>query len=71
MIYEQRTYQVHAGKAAEFLKIYEANGVGIITRYARLIGAMVRRSTSSCHCPGSPKSKGRAAASSVCSRPSN
>lgn len=35
MIYEQRTYQVHAGKAAEFLKIYEASGVGIITRYAR------------------------------------
>ena len=23
MIYEMRTYQVHAGKASEFLKIYE------------------------------------------------
>jgi hypothetical protein len=23
MIYEQRTYQVHAGKAADFLKTYE------------------------------------------------
>jgi hypothetical protein len=34
MIYEQRTYQVHAGKAAEFLKVYQANGLGIITRYA-------------------------------------
>jgi hypothetical protein len=32
MIYEQRTYQVHAGKAADFLKTYEANGLGIITR---------------------------------------
>jgi len=47
MIYEQRTYQVHAGRAAEFLKIYEADGVGIITRYAKLIGCWtkeVRRS---------------------------
>jgi hypothetical protein len=44
MIYEQRTYQVHAGKAAEFLKTYEANGVGIITRYARLIGCWTTES---------------------------
>jgi hypothetical protein len=34
MIYEQRTYQVHAGKAADFLKTCEANGLGIITRCA-------------------------------------
>ena len=44
MIYEQRTYQVHAGKAADFLKTYEANGLGIITRYARLIGCWTKES---------------------------
>ncbi len=38
MIYEMRTYQVHAGKAPEFLKVYEQNGLGIITRYAQLVG---------------------------------
>ena len=44
MIYEQRTCQVHAGKAAELLKIYEANGLGIITKYARLIGCWTKES---------------------------
>ena len=34
MIYEHRTYQITAGKVPEFLKIYEANGLAIITRYA-------------------------------------
>ena len=34
MIYEHRTYQIQAGKAGEFLKIYQAEGLGIITRYA-------------------------------------
>jgi hypothetical protein len=44
MIYEQRTYQVHAGKAADLLKIYEANGLGIITKYARLVGCWTKES---------------------------
>ena len=38
MIYEMRTYQLQAGKVADFLKVYEANGVPIITRYAKLVG---------------------------------
>ncbi len=38
MILEMRTYQVHAGKAPEFLKVYEQNGLSIITRYAKLVG---------------------------------
>ena len=32
MIYEMRTYQVHPGKAGEFLKMYEAGGLPIISR---------------------------------------
>ena len=44
MIYEMRTYQVQAGKAAEFLKIYEQNGLSIITRYAKLIGCWTKES---------------------------
>ena len=44
MIYEHRTYQVQAGKAGEFLKIYETEGLGIITRYARLIGCWTKES---------------------------
>jgi NIPSNAP len=44
MIYELRTYQVQAGKAPEFLKIYEANGLGIITKYAKLIGTWNKES---------------------------
>lgn len=41
MIYEKRTYRITAGKAPEFLKLYEAEGLGIITRYAKLIGCWV------------------------------
>lgn len=44
MIYEMRTYQVQAGKAGEFLKIYQENGLGIITRYARLVGCWTKES---------------------------
>ena len=44
MIYELRTYQVQAGKAPELLKIYEANGIGIITQYAKLIGTWNKES---------------------------
>ena len=44
MIYEMRTYQIQAGKAAEFLKIYQDNGLGIITRYAKLIGCWTKES---------------------------
>ena len=44
MIYEMRTYQVHAGKASEFLKIYEENGLSIITRYAKLVGCWTKKS---------------------------
>ena len=44
MIYELRTYKVQAGKAPEFLKIYEANGLGIITKYAKLIGTWNKES---------------------------
>lgn len=44
MIYEHRTYQVPAGKAPEFLRIYEAEGLSIITRYARLIGCWTKES---------------------------
>ena len=38
MILEMRTYQVHPGKAPEFLKVYEQSGLSIITRYANLVG---------------------------------
>lgn len=38
MIYEHRTYRITPGKAAEFLKLYQADGLHIITRYATLIG---------------------------------
>jgi hypothetical protein len=44
MIYEHRTYQITAGKVPEFLKIYEATGLAIITRYARLIGCWTKES---------------------------
>lgn len=44
MIFEMRTYQVTAGKAAEFLKMYEDNGLSIITRYARLVGCWTKES---------------------------
>jgi hypothetical protein len=44
MIYEKRTYRMHPGKAGEFLKIYEEAGLGIIARYAKLIGCWTSES---------------------------
>jgi hypothetical protein len=44
MIFEMRTYQIEAGKVPEFLKIYQQNGVQIITRYAKLIGCWTKES---------------------------
>jgi len=44
MIYEMRTYQVQAGMAAEFLKVYETNGLSIITHYAKLVGCWTKES---------------------------
>lgn len=44
MILEMRTYQVQAGKAPEFLRIYQDSGLHIITRYARLIGCWTKES---------------------------
>lgn len=44
MIYEKRTYRITPGKAAEFLKLYEAEGLGIITKYAKLVGCWVTES---------------------------
>lgn len=44
MIYEMRTYQVHPGKAPEFLKMYQSQGLPIIGRYARLIGCWTKES---------------------------
>jgi hypothetical protein len=44
MIYEMRTYQVQPGKAGEFLKLYQEQGLHIISRYARLIGCWTKES---------------------------
>lgn len=44
MILEMRTYQVQAGKVPEFLRIYQDNGLHIITRYAKLIGCWTKES---------------------------
>jgi hypothetical protein len=44
MIFEMRTYQIQAGKAAEFLRIYQDNGLHIITRYAKLMGCWTKES---------------------------
>jgi hypothetical protein len=44
MLYEMRTYRTQPGKAPEFLKIYEAEGLGIITRYATLVGCWTTES---------------------------
>lgn len=44
MIQELRTYQVQAGKASEFLRIYQDNGLHIITRYAKLLGCWTKES---------------------------
>jgi hypothetical protein len=38
MIIEKRTYTFHPGKVAEFLKLYEAEGLQIHTRYLPLVG---------------------------------
>ncbi|MEZ5644625.1 MAG: NIPSNAP family protein [Burkholderiaceae bacterium] len=39
-----RTYQVQAGKAGEFLKMYQEQGLPLITRYATLVGCWVKES---------------------------
>jgi hypothetical protein len=44
MIYEKRTYRIVAGKAPEFLKLYEAEGLGTITKYAKLVGCWLTES---------------------------
>lgn len=44
MIFEHRTYRIQPGKAAEFLKLYEAEGLPIISRYAKLIGCWTTES---------------------------
>lgn len=44
MILEMRTYQIQAGKASEFLKIYQENGLHIITAYAKLVGCWTKES---------------------------
>jgi hypothetical protein len=38
MIVEKRTYTFHPGKLAEFLPLYEAEGLPIHTRYLPLLG---------------------------------
>ena len=44
VIYEMRTYQIQPGKAAEFLKLYQEQGLHIITRYAKLTGCWTKES---------------------------
>ena len=44
MIFEHRTYRVQPGKAPEFLKLYETEGLPIISRYAKLIGCWTTES---------------------------
>jgi len=44
MICEMRTYQLHPGKAPEFLKLYQQNGLPLISRYARLVGCWTKES---------------------------
>ena len=44
MIFEHRTYRVQPGKAGEFLKLYEAEGLPLISRYAKLIGCWTTES---------------------------
>jgi hypothetical protein len=44
MIVEMRTYQIQAGKAGEFLRVYQEQGLAIITRYARLVGCWTKES---------------------------
>ncbi|MBB5464178.1 hypothetical protein HDG32_000271 [Paraburkholderia sp. CI2] len=44
MLVEMRTYQITAGKTGEFLDIYEREGLGIISQYARLKGCWTKDS---------------------------
>lgn len=44
VIYEMRVYQVQAGRAGEFLKLYQEQGLHIITRYAALVGCWTQDS---------------------------
>jgi hypothetical protein len=44
VIYEMRTYQVQAGRAGEFLKMYQEQGLHIISRYATLAGCWTKES---------------------------
>jgi NIPSNAP len=44
MLVEMRTYQIAPGKVAEFLAFYEREGLGIISRYARLQGCWTKES---------------------------
>lgn len=44
MIHEMRTYRLHPGKAPASLRFYEQNGLGIIRRYAKLIGCWTKES---------------------------
>ena len=44
MIFEMRTYQIQAGKAVEFLRLYQDKGLPIITRYAKLMGCWTKES---------------------------
>ena len=38
MIYEHRTYRVQPGTGPEFLKLYEKKCLGVIGKYAKLVG---------------------------------
>ena len=44
MIFEHRTYRVLPGKTGEFLKLYQAEGLPLISRYAQLIGCWTTES---------------------------
>jgi len=44
MIFEHRTYRVQPGKAGEFLKLYEVEGLPLISRYAKLVGCWTTES---------------------------
>jgi NIPSNAP len=44
MIFEHRTYRLQPGAAGPFLKLYEAEGLPIITRYAKLVGCWTTES---------------------------
>jgi len=44
MVFEMRTYQLQPGKAPEFLRHYEQNGLAYISRYAKLVGCWSKES---------------------------